>query len=90
MSSSRPPPSAPLPIYARARDPEHARSLFAVGATQVISETVEASRQLAGRVLEGLGTPDEAVDVIVGRQREIEVAEFVAEAARRPKRPDTP
>jgi CPA2 family monovalent cation:H+ antiporter-2 len=62
-----------LPIYARARDREHARQLLVDGATDVVPETVEASLQLAARVLEGLGTPDEAVADRIAREREIEL-----------------
>ncbi len=62
-----------LPIYARARDREHARQLLADGATDVVPETVEASLQLAARVLEGLGTPNEAVTERITRERELEL-----------------
>lgn len=42
------------PVFARAVDAAHAGQLLALGAVDVIPETVEASVQLAGRVLEGL------------------------------------
>jgi len=48
-------------VYARAADPAHAARLIALGAVGVIPETVEASLQLAGRVLEGLDLPEETV-----------------------------
>jgi CPA2 family monovalent cation:H+ antiporter-2 len=63
-----------LPIYARARDRDHARQLLGDGATDVVPETVEASLQLAARVLEGLGTPNEAVTERITRERELELA----------------
>jgi CPA2 family monovalent cation:H+ antiporter-2 len=63
-----------LPIYARARDRDHARHLLTEGATEVVPETVEASLQLAARVLEGLGTPAEAVSERVQLAREAELA----------------
>lgn len=42
-----------VPIYARARDGAHAARLTEVGATLAVPETIEASLQLAGRVLQG-------------------------------------
>ena len=50
------------PVFALARDGEHAARLAQLGAHGVILETVEASLQLAGRVLETLGLPEEAVE----------------------------
>jgi CPA2 family monovalent cation:H+ antiporter-2 len=49
------------PVFARAVDAEHAARLLALGAVDVIPEAVEASLQLGGRLLEGLGQSDEAV-----------------------------
>lgn len=49
------------PVFARARDPEHASRLLKLGAVEVTAEALEASLQLGARVLEGLGVPDEAV-----------------------------
>jgi monovalent cation:H+ antiporter-2, CPA2 family len=48
-------------VLARASDPAHAGRLLALGAVGVIPEAVEASLQLGGRLLEGLGCPDEIV-----------------------------
>jgi CPA2 family monovalent cation:H+ antiporter-2 len=48
-------------IFARAANFEHAARLVKLGAIGVIPETVEASLQLAGRVLEGLDLSDEAI-----------------------------
>lgn len=51
-----------LPIFVRARDARHAAGVRAFGATGVVLEAVEASLQLAGRVLESLGVPPDAVE----------------------------
>ena len=51
---------AELPIYVRAREHRHAKRLLALGATDVVPETVEASLQLSFRVLRGIGIPEEA------------------------------
>jgi CPA2 family monovalent cation:H+ antiporter-2 len=60
-------------VIARAKDAEHAARLMACGAVGVIPEAVEASLQLAGRVLDGLGIPDEVVDRRVDDAREEEL-----------------
>jgi len=62
-----------LPVYARARDAVHARHLLGLGVQEVVPESMEASLQLAARVLEGLGEPIEAVAVAIDRQREVEL-----------------
>jgi K+:H+ antiporter len=46
-----------LLIVARARDAEHAAHLYAVGATDAVPETIEASLQLAEAVLVDVGIP---------------------------------
>lgn len=48
-----------MPVFARARDAEHAVRLRQLGATDVVPETVEASLQMASRVLVSIGVPDE-------------------------------
>lgn len=68
-----------LPVYARARDAAHARRLLALGATDVVPESVEASLQLAARILEGLGEPIEAVALVIDRERELELAKLKAQ-----------
>lgn len=50
-----------IPIYVRARDAAHAARLRAAGATVAVPEAVEASLQLAGRLLNGTGVPDDVV-----------------------------
>jgi CPA2 family monovalent cation:H+ antiporter-2 len=49
------------PVFARAVDTTHAERLIALGAIGVIPETVEASLQLAARLLEGLDLPEAVV-----------------------------
>jgi CPA2 family monovalent cation:H+ antiporter-2 len=62
-----------LPIYARARDGTHARRLLKHGASEVVPETVEASLQLAARVLVGTGMSEEAVDQRIQFERDAEL-----------------
>jgi CPA2 family monovalent cation:H+ antiporter-2 len=61
-------------IFARAADASHAARMVKRGAIGVIPETVEASLQLAGRLLETLDLPDEAVLRRVNEMREAEIA----------------
>lgn len=63
-----------VPILARAADIRRARELLALGAVAVIPETIEASLQLAARLLEKLGFPDEAITHKVADMREREMA----------------
>lgn len=44
-----------IPIVSRARDAAHARHLYAVGVTDAVPETIEASLQLSEAALIGLG-----------------------------------
>jgi CPA2 family monovalent cation:H+ antiporter-2 len=48
-------------ILARAKDATHAAKLLQLGAVDVIPEAIEASLQLAGRLLQALDVPDETV-----------------------------
>lgn len=50
-----------IAIYVRARDAAHAARLQTAGATVAVPEAVEASLQLAGRLLNAAGMPEEAV-----------------------------
>jgi CPA2 family monovalent cation:H+ antiporter-2 len=75
-----------LMIVARARDSSHARYLLDCGATEVVPETVEASLQLAGRVLEAAGEPAEAVARALTQQREFELAKLELEGDSSPRR----
>lgn len=44
-------------VISRARDAEHARHLYAIGVTEAVPETIEASLQLSEAALIGLGKP---------------------------------
>lgn len=61
---------ANVPVFARTRDLEHSEQLQEKGATAVIPETIESSLQLAGQVLQELGTPRDAIDELVDQIRE--------------------
>jgi CPA2 family monovalent cation:H+ antiporter-2 len=63
-------------VFARAIDAEHAARLLALGAVEVIPEAVEASLQLGGRLLEGLGLSDEAVARRLDELRDAERAQL--------------
>jgi CPA2 family monovalent cation:H+ antiporter-2 len=75
-----------LLVIARARDSRHARHLLDCGASEVVPETVEASLQLAGRVLEAAGDPAEAVSQALAQQREFELAKLELEGEISPRR----
>jgi len=59
-----------LPIFVRARDERHALALKGDGATIAIPETLEASLQLAGYVLERLGMPDDVLSRLIQEQND--------------------
>jgi monovalent cation:proton antiporter-2 (CPA2) family protein len=61
-----------LPIYARARDVDHAKSLIGKGANHVIPETIEVSLQLSEMVLMGAGIPDQAARQLIEARRQFE------------------
>ncbi len=61
-----------LPILVRARDMLHAEKLMAVGASDVVPETLEASLELAEVVLRATGFGDDAARQVVSECREIE------------------
>lgn len=69
-------------VIARARDADHAMRLAKIGVTAVVPEAVEASLQLASRLLECLGLPDEAVDLRIeaARQQVLEKLRVPSEA----------
>ncbi len=48
---------ADLVLVARARDADHARSLYEAGVTDAVPETIEASLQLSEAVLVDVGVP---------------------------------
>ncbi|WP_127089096.1 cation:proton antiporter [Aquabacter cavernae] len=59
-------------ILARVKDTAHARALSALGVSQVIPETVEASLQLCAHLLLSLGLEEEAVQARIDAAREKE------------------
>lgn len=63
-----------LPVFARAHDAKEARALLALGVRQVVPEAVEASLQLAARVLEGVGVAEAVSDHVIDRMRAEELA----------------
>jgi monovalent cation:H+ antiporter-2, CPA2 family len=60
-------------VLARAKDSEHAARLTKLGAADAIPEAVEASLQLAGRLLENLDFPEEVADRRIADIRNLEV-----------------
>jgi len=65
-----------LPVVARARDASQAARLLKLGATEVVPETLEASLQIAGRVLHLTGAPEDVVQRRIDTQREFERVEL--------------
>ncbi|MCA3632534.1 MAG: cation:proton antiporter [Methylobacterium sp.] len=77
-----------LIIIARARDADHAAKLYALGASDVVPETVEASLQLAENVLVDIGVPMGLVIASVHERRdEFRAALQKSGATPRPSRP---
>jgi monovalent cation:H+ antiporter-2, CPA2 family len=58
-----------IPIIARARDADHACHLYAIGATEAVPDTVEASLQLSQFALLGLGVDPVAAQTSVQSMR---------------------
>lgn len=61
-----------LPIYARARDPLHARRLEELGAAGTVVETMEASLQLGGAVLRQTGTEWAEIEDLISSLRMVD------------------
>ena len=59
-----------LPIFARARDHDHAVRLVKAGQVHAVPEILEASLQLAARTLESLGVDEPTIDRLVDLHRE--------------------
>ena len=57
-------------IVSRARDAAHARKLYAMGATDAVPETIEASLQLSEATLVGLGVPTGPVIASIHAKRD--------------------
>ena len=78
-----------LIVIARARDDRHAERLYALGVTDAVPETIEASLQLAENTLVDLGVPMGLVLASVHERRDAFRKSFQAampEARRRPAR----
>jgi K+:H+ antiporter len=69
-------------IVSRARDADHARHLYTIGATDAVPETVEASLQLSEAALVGLGIAMGAAIASVHEKRD-EFRHALQEAARK-------
>ncbi|NMM26081.1 MAG: potassium transporter [Glaciimonas sp.] len=63
-----------LPVFARSRDENHARTLKKAGATIVIPETLESSLQLSAFVLQTLGIAEGAAMQVIQDERERRIA----------------
>jgi CPA2 family monovalent cation:H+ antiporter-2 len=57
-------------IVSRARDALHARHLYAIGVTDAVPETIEASLQLSEAALVGLGLPTGPVIASIHQKRD--------------------
>jgi CPA2 family monovalent cation:H+ antiporter-2 len=68
-------------VFARATDPRHAARLVGLGAVSVVPETVEASLQLVGRLLEKLDVPEETVSERIAEMRAAELARMTEATA---------
>jgi len=69
-----------ITIVARARDADHARHLYAVGVTDAVPETIEASLQLSEAVLVGIGVATGPVIASIHERRD-EVRHALQDAA---------
>jgi K+:H+ antiporter len=75
-------------IVSRARDATHARHLYAIGVTDAVPETIEASLQLSEAALVGLGLPTGPVIASIHEQRD-EFRHELQEAAGRAGQAET-
>ncbi|MDZ4691576.1 cation:proton antiporter, partial [Terricaulis sp.] len=66
-----------IPIYARARDAEHARRLHAMGAALASPDSIEAALQLGEALLNGVGVPDEVSRRVIQDRREAELSKAI-------------
>jgi CPA2 family monovalent cation:H+ antiporter-2 len=67
-------------IVSRARDAEHARHLYSLGATDAVPETIEASLQLSEAALVGLGVATGLAIASIHEKRD-EIRHTLQEAA---------
>ena len=65
-----------LVIVARAKDAKHASHLYALGVTDAVPETIEASLQLSEAALVGLGVPTGLVIASIHEKRDVFRAEL--------------
>jgi CPA2 family monovalent cation:H+ antiporter-2 len=70
-----------LLIVARARDADHARHLYSIGATDAVPETIEASLQLSEATLVGLGVATGAAIASIHERRDT-IRRVLQQAAR--------
>ena len=70
-----------ITLVARARDADHARALYALGVTDAVPETIEASLQLSEAVLVDLGVPMGLVIASIHEKRD-EFRKLLASPAR--------
>jgi CPA2 family monovalent cation:H+ antiporter-2 len=77
-------------IVSRARDAVHAQHLYAIGVTDAVPETLEASLQLSEAALLGLGQAAGRVIASIHDQRDIFRRELQEAAARTGANPNTP
>jgi CPA2 family monovalent cation:H+ antiporter-2 len=63
-----------IPVYARARDAEHAHRLRAAGAALASPDSIETALQLGEAMLGGVGVPDEIARRVIADRREAESA----------------
>jgi CPA2 family monovalent cation:H+ antiporter-2 len=69
-------------IFSRARDEQHACHLYAIGATDVVPETIEASLELSEAALVGLGIPTGPTIASIHEKRD-ELRHALQEAAKK-------
>lgn len=70
-----------LPIIIRASDIEESQDFYATGATHVIPEIEESSRQLAQSLLQEIGIENDKVYEIIQRERQEELPHIVSATA---------
>lgn len=71
-----------LVIVARSRDADHASKLYALGVTDAVPETIEASLQLSEAALAGLGVPAGPVIASIHERRDVFRRELQSAAGR--------
>ena len=85
-----------IQVIARARDTDHARVLYDLGASDAVPETIEASLQLAEASLVGLGVPTGLVIASIHEKRDEfrnnlqGVGGYMGQAGRKPEPQPSP